>query len=455
MLALALATATVALARPGTRSPAAAQGSIFRDLYLPLVQNRFDEPYPTPAVATHPPAAATEPGATAPPTATRPPASATAPPTGTRVPATATHTPTIGPTPTPTLKGGVVPHPTDADTIILQIGFQETVDISQVWEEMNGTPWFTVYGDGRVIAGRKLDGRLQPDNRQELLEGQASEDDIQRWLRALTYDAQFFTLQGPYQHPANPKPWIHTYANVSGGDRRVSLYGFRNWVRAEVDPDLMPPEQRPDLPKVKELVKVVLDINTFVDRLSTPYVPECFTVIIQEQAQDLLEDPPTWSHSINARAIATAAPTAASNYVNKLPGHKFVNRETGLEVREIIVPLAEEWFPGEKLAMEFKSGREHYGIGARQEVPGGSPFMPENYHRIFYRRDPPSGSCSSLPRPDFYAELARLVGRRSPAPPEAGAWPDAIGQRLTGRLRVLWTDRGPPAAALPPPRMRL
>ncbi len=168
------------------------------DVFMPLLMNGRERPLPAPPTA--------EPTATRVPTATLDPSVPTntsrAPTRTPRPTNTPLPTDTPGPSPTATLSGGQVDHPTGSEAIVLQIGWRDEFSgyFSDVWEEMNGTPWITVYGDGRVIASKGL-----PNREQDLLVGQMDEYTVQRWLRALAYDAQFFSLGDDVSLPGQPQ----------------------------------------------------------------------------------------------------------------------------------------------------------------------------------------------------------------------------------------------------------
>ena len=298
-------------------------------------------------------------------------------------------------------------YPREPETIVLQMGWTQNNQIGEVWEEMNGTPWFTLYGDGRVIAGHELLGRDHA-----LYQGRVTESDIQGWLRRLTYDIGFFSLRERYEHPYRPKPSMHVYVNTRGGSHRVTLAGFESWEERDV-------ESEPDRHRVKQLVTLLRAIESFsAAGIDTEYEAERYTILAQMVQFGNLADPPAWSGGVNVWGIATAAPTAASNYVDKVVGHRFVDAPLGKEVREIVWPLADQWFPFWNRAMEFKVAGRTHAVGARQEVPGGSPFLPDGDRQFWYRVDPGSGTPPLSVRPA--AELSAL--RRALFEPRRHLW---------------------------------
>ncbi len=363
-----LAIATIAALATAT-APVAGQGA-YTDLYMPLAMSGSEmlsgqgEPPFVPTLV--------------PPTVT---STSTPLPTATNtLPPTDGPTATEGPLPTPTLPGAPVTYPTDPDTIVMQIGWTATDQIGEVWEEMNGTPWFTLYGDGRLIAGHTLF-----DRKQELFDGQVDDYRIQLWLRHLTYDVGFFTLKRVYAHPRSTKPILHFYVNTRGGYRRVSLQGFRRWETHEA-PD------EPDRANVVMLAQFARSLEEYVaDRLENPYSPTWYTILAQKVNPKMLDTAPRWQGKVNVAAIAAAAPTAASNYVDKVVGHKFVKADLGKEVQDYVVPFADEMFPFSNRAGYFSAGGRHHSVGARQEVPGGSQFLPDQDRSFWYRSDPGSG----------------------------------------------------------------
>lgn len=369
----------------GPGAAAAAEG----DVYLPFALRGFGGPFPTAIVVT-PEAPEPSPRATEPtemPTATLTPAGPL--PTG-----TSTGTASA---PTPTDAGPEVRFPRNPETIILQIGRTDTTQSTQVFEEMNGTPWFTLYGDGRVITGAELF-----DNEQRLREDRADDADIQRWLGAVVHAADIYRLQANYHHPRASTPEVHLYVYTNDGTKRVSLRSFRQFEQWGVPDDL------PEADKVEALVAFVRALEAEVDSVSpadaTPFAPDCYTILSQEMYgfEHMANQFEPWEHGLNIRTVAEAAPTAASNYEGKVVGHKFVDGDLGREIEALVRPQWEYWFSDENLAAAFRIGRTPYAVGARQEVPGGSMFLPrdgfDSRGAFWYRRDPGSGSCPGLPR---------------------------------------------------------
>lgn len=369
-------------------APASGAGD-FGDLFFPLALSNFAGPYRQAPTAV-------------PPTATQPPPSRTAAPT-----ATGTATPTEGPSATPTLPGEAVSHSAGAGTIILQIGWTATDQAGEVWEEMNGTPYFTLYGDGRLIAGHEL-----LDRKQNLYVGQVEEYFIQRWLRTLKYGVDFGSLKEVYENPRGSKPIIHVYSDSGAGRNRVEIRGFRNWEDHDAPGE-------PDQQRVKALAALVRDMEAHVTaRLLEPYDAEWYTILAQRTHPQMLPDPPRWQGPVSPFAIAFAAPTAASNYVDKVVGHKFVDADLGKEVKDIVVPVADSTWVFYNRAAEFTAGGRSHAVGARQEVPGGSLFLPRDKYDFWYRSDAGSGR-----------------------PPYPFASP--IGERLEWRYDPLFRDRLP------------
>lgn len=363
VLALLVSTGTVvALAS----APTAGQG-VYRDLYLPVALVGFE--------GIH------EPVSTArPPTETPTQAHETPVPTDTDAP-TAAPTETSGPPPTPTLPWTEVEHSTSADSIIMQIGWTETDQPGEVWEEMNGTPWLTLYGDGRLIAGHKLLGIDR-----KLYDEHVDEYHIQLWLRKLAHEILFFHMPGKYEHPRGAKPVMHVYVNTHGGENLVQFRGYENYER-------FPVPEEPDHLRIEMLTELLRDIEAYTtETMRQRYDAEWYTILAQRTHPQMLPNPPRWRHRLNVYAIATAAPTAASNYVDKVVGHKFVKADLGKEVFDYVVPVAQEWWPYFNPAAEFNANARSHAVGARQEVPGGSIFLPAEKRSFWYRSDPGSGT---------------------------------------------------------------
>ena len=420
-LVVAVSSLAALYAALGQQSPVAEAQAGDERAYLPLVMRRFEGPFPkAPAGATtvpEPTADATA-GATAGTTAaatamTAPPT--TAPPTTaptTAEPGTAEPTATGGPTPAPTAAGEAVRFPRNPDAIILQIGRTDTAQTTQVFEEMNGTPWFTLYGDGRVIAGRELFDNLQP-----LYVGTVDEDTLQRWLQRLTHDVGFHGLGTDYHHPRAATPEVHVFLFTNAGAKRVSLRSFKQFEQLGV------PETVPEAERVQALVAFVRALEAELTAgaappSATPFAPDCYTVLAQQMYgfEHLTSQFKPWSHSLNVRTVAQAAPTAASNYIGRVVGHRFVNGELGREIQAVVEPQWLHWFPLESRGAPFSIGGRPYVVGARQEVPGGSRFLPnegfDTRGSFWYRRDPGSGACPGLPRPLVLGGHMDLLGWR-------------------------------------------
>ncbi len=360
-----LATATLAAVWTfhGGRPPAvqADTPAYASDRFIPLAMSGFSAPFPT--LPTAPAPSPTRPPPTVPPTATP----------------TATRTITPGPSPTPTQAGGPVEHPTDPDTIILQLGWSDTDQQGAAWEEMNGTPFFTVYGDGHAVGGTALF-----DWRQQLFEGSASEDEIQAWLRPLTYQAQFYTLKYRYDAPGLRTFAVHLYVRYGDGKEdyhRVSLGGFTRWLSTSVEPGSE--EER-----VQMVAQLAKDMERFArERLRTPFEPAEYTVLAHE-VNRILPAAPAWSYGLDIAAISDRAPLdPEGGNVHGPPGHERVGADVGRAVQAIVVPDAQRDFPGYNGATEYSYRGRRFVVGARQEVPGGSPFLPDSLRRVYYRAD--------------------------------------------------------------------
>lgn len=364
--------------------PTLVQANSF-NLLMPLVMKGQDRPLPAPPVhqgtATHRPTATLDPSV---PTNTERPPTRTPRPTNTPLP-----TDTPGPSPTATLAGGEVEHPTSADTIVLQVGWMDEYGgfFSNVWEEMNGTPWITVYGDGRILASKGL-----PNRERDLLVGKLDAYTLQRWMRAFAYDVQYFELGPEYYYPGNPKGHLLTYIRIDAGSKRVRLAGWRSFERRPVP-------EGPEMPstKITAMLQTMRMMEAWVnDNLTEPFTETEYTVVVQEEKY---VDPgfplPRWPHSLNLRSIADAAPTAASNYQDRVPGHHFPSRAVGEELRAIVVPEADATWASENRAAMFTQSGRNYVVGVRPEVPGGSEFLPEKERAYWYRRD--RGGLLQLP----------------------------------------------------------
>ncbi len=349
---LAAVAAAAALSPPSTSGQEPPTETI---IHLPLSVKDFAGPYPTvqPYEGTRAPTRTVRPTRTNRPTAT------------------------TGPTATPFLPGEPVEHPTNRSSIVMQIGWTATNQVSSVWQQMEGTPWLTLYGDGRLIAGHNLIRREQ-----RLYEGQVTEFDIQRWLRHLAYMIGIFQMEDEYDHTLATKPEVHIFVNVDGGYKRVTIRGYDYWLERKA-PDF------PGASGVKRLAEWIKNLEGEAQILATEeYQPREYTILAQQlRPNPILPEAPHWPHSyISIEAVADAAPLAPPSPVDRLVGHMFVDGDTGKEIWDIVVPVADQQFPLDNRSAQFESGGRHFGVGARQEVPGGSRFLPD-YYRHWYRSD--------------------------------------------------------------------
>jgi hypothetical protein len=76
---------------------------------------------------------------------------------------------------------------------------------------------------------------------------------------------------------------------------------------------------------------------------------------------------------------------------NRLPGHLFVDRGIGRQAWDVVQPVADARWTFYSRAAIFAFDGVHYAVGARQEVPGGSRFLPEDLLGRWYRADEGSG----------------------------------------------------------------
>ncbi len=352
LVSICLLAIVVALSAAPTRQPVIGQEGLDQHVSLPLVLDSHRGSFPT----SGPPRDTPWPSRTPRPTAV---------------------TPTAGPSPTPTLAGEWLEHPT-GETIVFQVGWTWTEQIGSVWQQMEGTPWMTVYGNGRVIAGHELF-----DRRQQLFEGQVTAHQVQVWLRYLAYDIGFFGLAAEYDHPESTKPSVHAYVLLNDGYKRVTVRGWDRWV------DEYPPNI-PDAYQVKKLCDWLVELQeTNRAEFTVPYEPEWYTILAQEvRPGPMLPDPPEWtSTAITITAIADAAPLAKPSPIDRLVGHMPVDRTLGKTVWDLVVPVADAYFPFYKRAAEFMSQSRPIAVGVRQEVPGGSDFLPEWIAEGWYRVD--------------------------------------------------------------------
>jgi hypothetical protein len=246
---------------------------------------------------------------------------------------------------------------------------------------MEGTPWLTLYGDGRLIAGHAVLDRAQP-----LYDGRLSEQELRSWMNDLAYRVTFFSLAASYDHPDTTKPSLHVYANISAGSWRVTLRGWQEWASGNT-PSI------PGAGDAARLVRFVQDLEKVVSqRQGPPYSPEKWTILAQDLRPPLVPDSPVWPLSgLDVAAIADSAPLAKPSPVDRLVGHLFVDAVTGGQVGAVVQPVADRNFLFDYRAAEFRTSGRSIAVGARQEVPGGSRFLPPGIRDGWYRVDRGSG----------------------------------------------------------------
>lgn len=296
--------------------------------------------------------------------------SPTAGPTATPAPPTAT------PTATPDPRR--VDAPTDAETIVLQIGRTDAEDQGIAWEEMSGTPYLTVYGDGRVIAFRRL---FSYD--QTLHETRVDAAQVQAWLVPLVHDIGLAGLAARTNHPADSRFAAHLYLRhgpATDDWTRVSIGGLSYWLEGEL-PDL------PDAARIRRLAAFIAGLEPFTTALDTPYAAAEYTIISHEMAGT---GAPSWPLRLNIKKISDAAPIrTGEGYIHGPPGHLVANAATAQPVRDLTVRDARERFPAHAFVATYRaSGSPNvFAVGARPEVPGGSRWLPERTYDRWYRKD--------------------------------------------------------------------
>lgn len=351
--AAGLALAAAIVLRAAAEGPARAQppGSIADRLYLALVMRDG----PGPGGFAPPPTSAATPGPS-------PTASATA---------------TATATPAPTADTRRVVYPAEPGTIVLQVGQSDTEQDGPAWEEMNGTPYLTVYGDGRVLAARRLHAAIET-----LHEARVDDARIQSWLVPITYDVQLFTLAERYDHPETDHFAAHVYVRYGPDEaqaKRVSVGGLRRWLDDPL-PDV------PDAARVRLLAERLVALGEYTAGLDAPYAPEQFTIIAHEV--NGTGAAPRWPLGLDVLAISNAAPLRPSDgNPHGPPGHLVVDAAVGAEARTTTVADARRDFPGFNFAARYRVGSRYVVVGARPEVPGGSLFLPRRLHEQWYRRD--------------------------------------------------------------------
>jgi len=269
-------------------------------------------------------------------------------------------------------------YPTGADDIVLQIGRTDAEDQGIAWEEMSGTPYLTVYGDGRVIAFRRL---FSYD--QTLYETRVDDAQIQRWLVPLHYDVRVFDLEARYNHPDESRFAAHMFMAFGTGEKdwkRVSIGGLNQWVEGDLPSD-------PAAARIRALASHILGLEPFTKILDVPYAATEFTIISHEIAG---AGAPTWPLRLNIKKISDAAPLrTGEGYIHGPPGHLVANAATAQPVRDLTVKDARERFPAHAFVATYKSSGSAnlFAVGARPEVPGGSRWVPERTYDKWYRKD--------------------------------------------------------------------
>lgn len=301
------------------------------------------------------------------------PTAAVSPTTG---PSATAGPPTATPTPTPDPRR--VDAPTAAGEIVLQIGRTDAEDQGIAWDEMSGTPYLTVYGDGHVIAFRRL---FSYD--QTLYETRVDTATVQAWLVPLVHDIDVGTLPARTNHPVESRFAAHLYVRhgpAAGDWTRVSVGGLMYWLEGEL-PDL------PDAARIRRLAAFVAGLEPFTRALDAPYAPTEYTIISHEMAGTVA---PNWPLRLNVKKISDAAPIrTGEGYIHGPPGHLVANAATAQPVRDLTVRDARERFPAHAFVATYRTAGSPnlFAVGARPEVPGGSRWLPERTYDRWYRKD--------------------------------------------------------------------
>jgi hypothetical protein len=338
--------------------PVAAQ-AVEYNVHMPVSSNKG------PFVAGQPLASAT-PG----PTATTP--SGTARPTGTNTPPA-----TLTPPPEPTLGGGRVEYRNTPSQIVMQIGFTGSDEPDMTGEELNGTPWFTLYGDGTVIVGHEI-----LDNEQPLYTVKVDDAQMQLWLRELVHGVRIdlFAAQ-PYSHPAGiGRPTLHVYLDSTELTHGVHITDFTRWEREPV-------LEHSHNTAIRRLIALARNIEAWAEVTATDvYVPQAYTLLVRKPEVPVLPGgQPPWT-GLDIRPIAARAPRAGAVNIGLLPGHHFTDRAEGEALRALIEPEWRRSWSVYGLSAEFRLG-DVYWIALRKEVPGQSYFLPSDKRAQWYRRD--------------------------------------------------------------------
>ncbi len=285
-------------------------------------------------------------------------------------------------TPRATRDPRTAPFPKDPSTIVLQLGRSETSQGGEAWEEMNGTPYLPLYGDGRVIAGRYLFGFDQT-----LFETRLDEAAVQELLKPLHYGIDVFDLGSIYRHPDNSQFIGHLFLRYGSGEddwKRMSVTGMSRWLR-----DTDPPDDIEDGERVQQLVRWMYGLeDSLTIALDQPFAVEQYTIIAHEVLPN--GDAPAWPLALDVKAISDSAPLrTADGNVHGPPGHRFVGADEGAAVREVTVRDATTHHAGLNMAAAYSAPgtRNHIVVGARPEVPGGSRFLTDRVYDRWYRDD--------------------------------------------------------------------
>jgi hypothetical protein len=285
-------------------------------------------------------------------------------------------------TPEPTRDTRRAAWPRDADTIVLQLGRSETSQPGEAWEEMNGTPYLTLYGDGRLIASRYLFGFDQT-----LYETRLDEEQMQTLLVPLHFDIDVFRLRSLYSHPRNSQFVGHLFLRFGQGEsefKQVRVTGMTRWRRED-----LPPDGVEDGERIKQLVDWMYALeDDLTVALDEPFAVERYTIIAHEVLPS--GNAPAWPLALDIKAISDSAPlrTAEGN-VHGPPGHRFVDGEQGDPIREATARDAKANHPGQNFAAAYttRGTSNHVVVGARSEVPGGTLFLPDRVYDRWYRED--------------------------------------------------------------------
>jgi hypothetical protein len=164
-----------------------------------------------------------------------------------------------------------IDHPTGATDIVLRVG--EEGGFMMMEAVMSRVPWFTLYGDGRLITAQvppaKAQAGLNGVPQQELRETRLTEDQVQDLLRVALFDGMLGVSKAEFPVLVMDVPTTVFELHAGGVDKTVKVAGIG-----------MDPQPGPDSAVLKALARLAEQLATIQGE--APYVAPASVAILAE-----------------------------------------------------------------------------------------------------------------------------------------------------------------------------